>query len=416
MSSIEHMVLSWFDWLSYMIIAISLLDLRLNRKLIVQISVLSVLTGFMSYAIDEEFASLIIAVLIFFVTYFTFKLKISKTLIVYALSTIIIISIQGLTISLANLLIENIYNLFIFGVAVQIIGFLLLLLLVWKFPLSILLHFILSGNRVFLYLISNSFALAFALLLSWHFDRSGFMDDFIVIAFLFMTLITINFVILNNGLKNKSQEDELRIYKMYAPMIESLMDDLKSRQHEFDNLIQALKMEIQQYEDNPVIVQSILQMGEANSLSNLAKFQNKLVSGLIYSKVLLANDNDIDFTVILKSYAIKTVMKEYEIVEILGILVDNAFETGVEKNKVYLEISEEKDMSVIQVKNKHPYLSKEEKELFFKRGISSKGVKRGYGLFRLKEICKKYKTDILVDNIELDGTNFVLFEVKIQNG
>jgi hypothetical protein len=416
MSLIEHMVLSWFDWFSYMIIALSLLDLRLSRKLIAQITVLSVLSGFMSYAIDEQFASLILAVLIFLVTYFTFKLKISKTLIVYALSTIMIITIQGLTISLANLLIENINNLFIFGVIVQIIGLLLLLLLLWKFPLSVLLRFILSGNRVFLYLISNSFALAFALLLSWHFDRSGFMDDFIIIAFLFITLITINFVILNNGLKNKSQEDELRIYKMYAPMIESLMDDLKSRQHEFDNLIQALRVEIQQYEDNPVIVQSILQMGEANSLSNLAKFQNKLVSGLIYSKVLLANDNDIDFTVILKSYAIKTVMKEYEIVEILGILVDNAFETGVEKNKVYLEISEEKDMSVIQVKNKHPYLSKEEKEHFFKRGISSKGVKRGYGLFRLKEICKKYKTDILVDNIELDGTNFVLFEVKIQNG
>lgn len=414
MSLIENIVMSWFDWFGYLIISLSLFELHMNAKKIGQIFVISIFTGIISYTVDDRYVSFLLAVLIFMVILLMFKRTVRETLVVYAISTIFLVTSQGFLVLLANMFFENTDSPFLFPLIIQIISSGILLAVAKKFSLSVMLRFVLSGNRVFLYLIANVFALAFALLLSYHYDRSGFIDNIIVISILFVTIIMINFVILKNGLKNRSQENELRMYKMYAPMIESLMDDLKSRQHEYDNHIQALHMRVQQCEGNADIKEAISQLEAANPLGELAKLQNKLVSGLIYSKMLLASERNIDFRVILKSYAMESALKEYELVEIIGILIDNAFETGVEDNRVYLELREEKDRSVIQVMNKHSYLLKEERERFFKKGSSSKGNKRGYGLFRLNEICKKHHADIIVDNVEKDGINYASFEIRIK--
>jgi hypothetical protein len=55
-------------------------------------------------------------------------------------------------------------------------------------------------------------------------------------------IVFINFVIVRNGFKNQLKEQELKIYKTYLPVIEQLMNDIRARQHELDNHLQALRM------------------------------------------------------------------------------------------------------------------------------------------------------------------------------
>ncbi len=77
--------------------------------------------------------------------------------------------------------------------------------------------------------------------------------------------------------------------------------------------------------------------------------------------------------------------------EIVGNLIDNAFETGgIENNIVILKLKKEKDMNVIEIRNKHPYLNVESINKIFNKGYSTKSSnKRGYGLYNTKEIVKK---------------------------
>jgi len=252
----------------------------------------------------------------------------------------------------------------------------------------------------------------------WHSNIDGFINNIIMISVFAISIIVINFVVLHNGLKNKVQEEELRIYQRYSPIIEELIDELRSKQHEFDNHLQALNMAIalentQKY--NYDIVEYTKGMNRNDNLADLIKLHNKLIAALLYSKKKQALESNTEFEIHLKTYAINSPIKEFELVEILGILIDNALETNVENNKVVLEILQLEDINQIKVMNKYPYLPKERMEEFFKPGKTTKDKARGYGLHRLRAICKKYEAQIIVDNVMIDQDNYVVFKVSFSD-
>ncbi len=53
-------------------------------------------------------------------------------------------------------------------------------------------------------------------------------------------MLFINLVIIKNGLVNEFTAKELLIYRTYNPIVEELIDEIRSRQHDFDNHLQAL--------------------------------------------------------------------------------------------------------------------------------------------------------------------------------
>ena len=113
----------------------------------------------------------------------------------------------------------------------------------------------------------------------------------------------------------------------------------------------------------------------------------------------------------IENYLFKIEMKDYELIEVLGNLLDNALETGIEGNRVILKLTKKEDMNVIQISNKHPYLKKDIVNKMFKEGISTKSHTRGYGLYNVKQIVHKYNGETQVYNDELDGENYVVFNL-----
>lgn len=107
----------------------------------------------------------------------------------------------------------------------------------------------------------------------------------------------------------------------------------------------------------------------------------------------------------------------YEIIEILGILLDNAFENimfGDENIRlIKLDMIESNEEIRFTVANPARYFTSSEIENMFKRGYSSKGKNRGIGLARVRELLVEHKQDIRVRNYTYLDVNWLEFEVIV---
>jgi sensor histidine kinase regulating citrate/malate metabolism len=146
----------------------------------------------------------------------------------------------------------------------------------------------------------------------------------------------------------------------------------------------------------------------------LIKLDNKILAGFLYNKTRKAKECGISFQIDIKDYEFKTNVKDYELIEVLGNLIDNAFDTGVKNNCVILEIKEEKNMSVIEIKNKHSYLNSNTISKMFTPGYSTKSEKNhGYGLTNVKKIVSNNTGLLSVYNETIDEHNYIVFKVLL---
>jgi signal transduction histidine kinase len=294
-----------------------------------------------------------------------------------------------------------------------------ILILVYKFiPLNLLLEFINKKNKLFIGLMLNMFIILTSVLIYRYIAMEGLLKDIYMIAILSIGLLFINLVIMKNGLRNEYEEKMLVTYKKYLPIIDELMKELRSRQHEFDNHIQALNMITITSTDYDGIVNSMKKYMEDldvnNELKGLIKLDNKILAGLLYEKSIKAEENNIDFEIEIKDFEFKTNLKDYELIEVIGNLIDNAFETGVENNRVILSIKSEKNMSAIEIRNLHPYIDSNSLSKFFVPGYSTKSSKgHGNGLPNVKKIIAKNNGLINIKNESIDGDNYIVFSVLL---
>ena len=103
----------------------------------------------------------------------------------------------------------------------------------------------------------------------------------------------------------------------------------------------------------------------------------------------------------------------HKIVEILGDLMNNAVEALLadkERNKLHVAVIES-DWFWIEVRNESSYIEYKELGLFFDKNYSKKGENRGLGLYNVKQICEEYGLEISCKNMDIDGENWLSFEI-----
>ena len=110
---------------------------------------------------------------------------------------------------------------------------------------------------------------------------------------------------------------------------------------------------------------------------------------------------------------------EYLLIEVLGILLDNATE-AVENKKsdklVKLAILQNENTYSIKIANAANYVSYEEIDSWFELGKSSKGDARGIGLYRVKQICSENDCNLLICNILQENINWIEFTFNVKTG
>ena len=213
-------------------------------------------------------------------------------------------------------------------------------------------------------------------------------------------------------LKNKNME----VKSTYNPLIDEIIQNMKASEHEYKNHINMIYSMIQVSKSIPEIKEKasnyIGHIQNKNSFSKVLDIENTIVKAVIYSKLVECEQLGINLSYEIKASMKESYLEDTEITIILSNLLNNAIEAtkNATDKKIMVDIRY-LERYKIQVKNSISGLNinPEEIENFFKKGFSSKGKGRGYGLFNVKKIVKKYKGNIYARVVE----DFLVIDIYI---
>ena len=221
-----------------------------------------------------------------------------------------------------------------------------------------------------------------------------------------------------NMLKNKQLEAENKMQALYSESFESLITEIRMKQHEFDNHINAIlglqhtcKNFMELTEKQKEYAGDVICENKYNKLLNTG---NYAVVGFLYNQFTHMEAEGLIITYKVAAKQIECRAPVYVLVEILGNLLDNAKDElkRIGKKRLYVAILETPDEVILEVGNESEQIPFEQAESFFQKGKSSKGSARGLGLYHVKKICEQYKMDIICDNKVIENRNFFSIQIK----
>jgi hypothetical protein len=342
--------------------------------------------------------------------HFIYRKKVVSTMIMTAVSITTVVVFSSLTIFLFSLVFKDISTNFLLGLVAQSINVFICLSLYWFLPLHVIHDFIVERNRIFTTLSLNMAVLGILVVLYYNLNLQGFMEYSLVFTGTSLMVIIINFMIIQNGLANEHQKVMLVQYEEYMSVIESLVDEVKEVQHDYDNHVQGMRMAVAMSQSKDISEQFehyVDDLEEKTMFREIIKLENPMHMGVLISKMKKAKVLNLGFEMVRGSSILRTPLKNYEQVEMLGILLDNAIEGCESGGRVQIEIME----NGISTRNTHRFIAKDELAQMFFPGYSTKNADRGRGLTKLKKIVTRYKGHIEVFNDPQENTNDVVFSV-----
>lgn len=417
MNLAEFVLLGLIDQIAYFFISKKFLSspkIQL-RKILIYFIAMILITVITNYYFIRNYDFLLSMIVYFILTKYIYE----KSLIEALYTTIITISMIALIqlgiVVILSLVLSDLQKNFFYGMLAQCI-FLFISIGLSRLPLNLIFEFINKRNRIFMRLTLNGFILLTIILFYWNSDMEGFFESAILIGASVMVLSSLNFIYLAKGLENEHERSRLEAYDRYQKITEDLIEDIRCRQHEFDNHIQAIKMT----ESSFINIDYIKNLESRNDLGILIKLESSLLGGLLYAKKKDAIKREVDFKINIENFSYLERLKEYDAIDIVGNLLDNAFESigesieSCENKRVVLDLKKENNQDIIEVRNSYRYLNSDSINKIFEKGFSTKEENnRGYGLYNIRKLVNKYDGEIEVQNQIYSEQNYIVFKVKI---
>lgn len=209
---------------------------------------------------------------------------------------------------------------------------------------------------------------------------------------------------------------EIELQEVYGEAYKELLTEVRKRQHDFRNQLGAIhSMHLVAKSLDDLVV---MQTEYGNKLLDNCKYDsiltccdNAILAGYIYYRCIACEKEGIE---VLYNIRVGTALCSFalhEIIEILGILIDNACENILEQNIeikcIKLDLIESDTEIKFLVSNPAKYLTSMEIEKLFKSGYSTKGKNRGIGLSRVWELVRERDKEISVRNYTDTGINWI---------
>jgi len=198
------------------------------------------------------------------------------------------------------------------------------------------------------------------------------------------------------NLKLIQAEEELLTEKTYNKTLEDLVDGLRTFKHDYNNTLQTIYGYILT-DDMPELKNFFNQiLNESREITALDKlkpelFKNPSLFGLVTAKFEYARKSDVTMSLEIYGDLDNLDIKTYDFTRMFGIFLDNAIEAaaGSKKKIVNLYVAERNNKVTIEISNSFSDTGLKVDDMS-KKGVSSKGTNRGLGLYKVKEILKKY--------------------------
>lgn len=198
-----------------------------------------------------------------------------------------------------------------------------------------------------------------------------------------------------------------------------IVDDIRIRQHGFKNHITAILSARYTYQTYERLVEVqdeyCNKLMHENRYNDLLQIGDKVLVGFLYDKFQEIEGEGIEVKYKISASITGYTVPVYHLIEILGILLDNATEAvkNGEKKTIILEVSKFSEKFLFSIRNESRYVPYEEIESWFRKGVSNKGKNRGLGLYYVKRLCQEFNCVICCKNVEKDENNWIEFCLEI---
>lgn len=222
------------------------------------------------------------------------------------------------------------------------------------------------------------------------------------------------FVFFKRTVERDKAQSELLLSEMHNKTMVGMVDGVRTLKHDYNNIMQALSgyVSTKQYDKLEEHIKKVLQ--ECNVVNNFSVitpelFNEPAIYGIMGAKYFLAVDKDITVDLDVTCNFTKICFSMPELSRILGILLDNAMEATEKAKQKYIRFEakydKRKNADVIKVINTYDTSINIDLDKIYEKGVSSKKVKSGIGLWEVKKLVKKNKSSQIFATIE--GGKFV---------
>lgn len=311
----------------------------------------------------------------------------------------------------------------LYGLLAVMEGFLLVVLLRKKVKLRSLSDFCIKRSKlIFVVTISVLCGLGFEFYQIMN-RRTLSGEAFFQLVYFVLVLLFIIYEWQKSRMDAEKKKTQLEMNKLYYEAYDQLIMLVRERQHDMKNHINAILSLSYTAENHEELIAMqkeycdyVIKQNEKTKL--VLSSGNPLIAGFLYSKIKEAENCHIMMDYKIGFQKKETVIPEYELVEMSGILLDNAIEAlnSMEEDfikKIFFSLNETADNMKLLVANTSPRYEEDLTAYFFETGYSSKGQNRGIGLSKLKRLVQNRKGNITVYNELRDDLNYLTFEIEL---
>lgn len=280
--------------------------------------------------------------------------------------------------------------------------------------------FLMNGNAITKFLLLHLFTIYMIETGIYKYSSSDISSYIPYIASIAVIIIITDVVLLNQQRTISKQKHDLASYETYQPMMTDLIQDILGRQHDFNNHLAAINMLPYSCKDYDSLANAITKYS-SNIASDykcieLLKINMPIVAGFIHSKMISSDKLGINLDVTIKNRFLVSNTPEYDIIRIVGILIDNSLDASQKSDTVFLTLDSIDSQIIIETLNRGRQLTQELRQRMFETGYTTKKADRtfhGYGLANLKKLVNQYNGQICLDNQQIDGVTYIHFEVRL---
>lgn len=282
---------------------------------------------------------------------------------------------------------------------------------------------LLTGNRLIILLAFACGLIPWIVTVRFIFfgDNIDVTDLLIFILAAIMLICLYRLLWANNEIARKNYE--LEVQRIYGGAYEELLQEVRRKQHDYKNqlgAIHSMHLVANSLEELASMQKDYVDGLQADSKydSILTKCDNAVLAGYLYYRCISCQNEGVEVDYDILVGQAKCSMAVHEIIEILGILIDNACEnfTGEQRGekRIYLSFQEEEENIMFSVANPAKHKNFAEIGDMFKQGYSSKGKNRGIGLARVRELVNQRGAELKVANVSHGGINWLEFTIELE--
>lgn len=241
----------------------------------------------------------------------------------------------------------------------------------------------------------------------------------ISIAVLVLVAVTSNLILAFKLIKNQQQKEELNRQKELMELKEGFLQQMAAEQHDFAKhlrTIRALLLKEAEGKEGVSEAEAYVEelIASRSGQKGTVYTGDGVLSAVLQDKQREAEQKRISFSVLARDTSARLPLSQIEMVELVGNLLDNAFEAveGLEpdRRKVLFETRDQKGGVFFQTINSLPEDSLGSEQML-KKGVSTKNGKlRGYGLSNIKRVAEEHGGRVEIQKNEEIVVIRVLFQ------